>query len=301
MKLCRFSLSEGLSGRLGLVLGDLVHDVTLALGDDLVAAWPLPRGDMLIGALPRLRAKIEGMAAHSQTHPLEKVLLQSPIANPGKIVGAPVNYREHAHEAAEDQEIAHGRRIEGPEKWGLFLKAPSALSGPESNLALRFPHRRTDHEVELVAVIGKRCSCIQVHEVPEYVAGYVLGLDVTLRGPEFPSFRKSIDGYAVLGPWLTTADEIADVGDIDLSLSVNGVLRQSGLACEMIMSPAELIAFASSFYTLEPGDLIYTGTPAGVGPIFPGDILKVSSNILGGYEVKAIAYGSVGLAPGIQP
>lgn len=299
MKLCRFSLIEGLSGRLGLVSGDLVHDVTFALGGDLVAAWPLPRGDMLIGALPRLRAKIEGMAAHSQTYPLEQVLLHSPVANPGKIVGAPVNYREHAHESVEDQEIAHGRRIEGPEKWGLFLKAPSALSGSENNLALRFPHRRTDHEVELVAVIGKRCSCIQAQEAPDYVAGYALGLDVTLRGPEFPSFRKSIDGYAVLGPWLTTADEISDVGDIDLSLSVNGVLRQSGLAREMIMSPSELIAFASSFYTLEPGDLVYTGTPAGVGPIFPGDILKVSSNMLGGYEVKAIAHGSAGWVPGV--
>lgn len=286
MKICRFYPGGAPGSRLGIVLDGIVKDVTVALGGNLVAAWPLPRGDMLIAALPRLRAKIEAEMARAKSYRIEDVKLLSPVANPGKIIGAPVNYHDHAQESAQDQGIAHGRKIEGPDKWGLFLKASSALVGPQDGLALRFPERRTDHEVELVAVIGKRCSAIPVEEALDYVAGYALGIDVTLRGPEFPCFRKSIDGYAILGPWLTTPEEIADINNIDLSLNVNGEQRQACKTGEMIMPLPELIAFASSFYTLEPGDLIYTGTPAGVGPICPGDVIRASSAQLGDYEVR---------------
>ncbi len=140
---------------------------------------------------------------------------------------------------------------------------------------MRTPHttidNRNDHEVELVAIIGKRGSNISTADALQHVCAYSIGLDMTLRGPQFAGFRKSIDTYAVLGPWLVSADEFGDPGGKSLQLSVNGESRQSANTRDLIYDVAKLIEFASSYYTLEPGDLIYTGTPAGVGPVKAGD------------------------------
>src|SRR5207302_2075817 len=106
----------------------------------------------------------------------------------------------------------------------------------------------------------------------EHVAGYCIGFDITVRGPEERSLRKSIDGYTVLGPWLVTADEVKDPAALDLELKVNGETRQRANTRDLIIPIPELIAFASSFYTLMPGDVLLTGTPEGVGPIGPGDV-----------------------------
>jgi 2-keto-4-pentenoate hydratase/2-oxohepta-3-ene-1,7-dioic acid hydratase in catechol pathway len=140
-------------------------------------------------------------------------------------------------------------------------------------VVIRHPDRRTDEEVELAVVIGRRAQAVPAAEALEYVAGYCIGLDISIRGPEERSLRKSVDTYTVLGPWLVTTDELADPSRLDLQISVNGELRQKANTRDLILGIPELIEFASSFYTLLPGDVLLSGTPEGVGPIRPGDVM----------------------------
>jgi 2-keto-4-pentenoate hydratase/2-oxohepta-3-ene-1,7-dioic acid hydratase in catechol pathway len=173
----------------------------------------------------------------------------------------------------------------------MFLKANSSLVGPSEGIAVRFPDRRSDHEVELVMVIGKAGSDIPRSRALDLVACYCLGLDMTVRGREDRSFRKSVDGYAVAGPWMVTADEIANPDALPLTLEVNGEVRQDSNTNMLIYDCRRLIEFASSFYTLYPGDLIFTGTPEGVGPVKPGDTLVCrSSPVLGELKVAVHAH-----------
>jgi len=144
-------------------------------------------------------------------------------------------------------------------------------------------------EVELALVIGKPASLVTRDRALEYVAGYCIGLDITIRGPEERSLRKSPDSYSVLGPWLVTADEIPDSGDLGLRLSVNGEIRQESSTADLILGVPELIEYASSFYTLFPGDVILTGTPAGVSPIQPGDTITASIDKIGTMHVHVHA------------
>jgi len=139
-------------------------------------------------------------------------------------------------------------------------------------------------------VIGRTASDVSQADALDYVAGYSLGLDITLRGAEERSLRKSIDTYTVLGPWLVTADEVSDIGAMEMSLSVNGEIRQATSLSDMVFGVAEQIEYASRFYTLHPGDLIYTGTPAGVGPIHPGDVLRAEASIIGAMDVQVRAF-----------
>jgi 2-keto-4-pentenoate hydratase/2-oxohepta-3-ene-1,7-dioic acid hydratase in catechol pathway len=281
MRLCRFG-----EDRLGVVEGDSVKDVTSVLcGLPALPAGAAPRGDPVIAALPGLRAKIEAAAAAAPARPLSEVRLLPPIAQPGKIVAAPVNYRAHLDEATGDAELHHGNTINEIRRAGLFLKAPSSLIGPADVVAQRFLDRRTDHEVELVAVIGKTAARVSAEAALEHVAGYCIGLDITLRGPEERSFRKSIDTYSVLGPWMVTADAFGAPVDVGLRLSVGDEPRQAANTRDLILSVADLIAFASSFYTLHPGDLLYTGTPEGVGPIRPGEAMRAEIDRLGAMTV----------------
>ncbi len=207
------------------------------------------------------------------------------MANPGKIIGAPVNYRAHKEEADDDEALNQGSRVMPIAEIGLFLKATSAQAGPGDGIRLRFSDRRTDHEGEIVAVIGRTVSQIDAGEAMDAVAGYTLGLDMSVRGKEDRSFRKSCDSYAVTGPWFVTADEIDDPNVMAVETSVNGELRQQGDTSQLIRSIAELVAMASAFYTLHPGDLIMTGTPAGVAPVAPGDIVEVRSAPIGTLRV----------------
>ncbi len=163
------------------------------------------------------------------------------------------------------------------EKAGIFLKSNTSLVGPSEGIPMRFPDRRNDHEAELVIVIGKQGSDIPKEKAYEYVACYGLGLDMTARGAEDRSFRKSIDGYTVLGPWLVTPDEIPNPADVPFTLTVNDEKRQESNTSFLIFDIPRLIEFASSFYTLYPGDIYYTGTPEGVGPVKPGDWISLKS------------------------
>ena len=284
MKLCFFD-----DDRFGVVTGDRVHDVTEIL--DRLPAYrpPLPRFDPLIAALPGLLPALREAAARAPGKPVSETRFHSPVANPGKVVAAPVNYLAHLEEAIAEPETFSRAHVNRIQESGLFLKATSSIVGPSAGIALRFPDRRNDHEIELVAVIGKPGSNIAEQDALGHVAGYTLGLDMTLRGKEERSFRKSIDSYTVLGPWLVTADEFGDPADVALSLHVNGERRQAARTRDLVLSVPALIAFASSFYTLQPGDLLMTGTPEGVGPVAPGDMLTAYVERIGTVQVAVRA------------
>ena len=283
MKLCRFN-----GGRLGLVEGEgeEVTDVSAALQALPSQRYPFPSHDVLIAHLNELRPGIVEAARTGQKHAASAVHYDSPVANPGKIIGAPINYKAHAQESAQDSNIGHGRAITTIGDWGMFLKAGTSLIGVSDEIVLRFPERRNDHEVELAVVIGKTCRQVKAADAMAHVAAYSLSLDMTLRGPEFQCFRKSIDSYAVLGPWLVTADEVPDPGQLDLWLHVNGQTRQQANTRDLIFDVPRLIEFASSFYTLQPGDVIMTGTPEGVGPVVPGDWIEAGVQGLGSLAMR---------------
>lgn len=287
MRICRYD-----DDRLGLVLEDDVVDVSAAL--DLLPAqrWPIPPGDLLIANLERVRPEILRLAAHAPRRKLADVTLRSPVANPTKLIAAPLNYRLHVDESARDAAIHHGvhqTTHEGyatpVDKLGLFLKANSALVGAGDGVAIQFPDRRNDHEVELAVVIGRTCRHVAQADALSVVAGYAIGLDMTVRGPQDRSFRKSADGYAVLGPWLVTSDEIAAPGALDLWLRVGNMQRQRANTRDMLMGIERQIAFASSYYTLHPGDVIFTGTPDGVDSVKPGDVIVAGIEGIGEMRV----------------
>ena len=281
MKLCRFD-----DDRLGIVEGDEVLDVSGAL--DLIPAqrWPHRHGDALVAHLPAVLEKAKALAQSAPRRKLADIRLRAPVANPSKIVNAPINYQAHIDEAKKDQGIAHGREIKTIADWGLFLKSPSSLAGAGEGIALRFPERRNDHEVELAVVIGRQANRVSRGEALDYVCGYSIGLDMTLRGPELPSFRKSIDTYSVLAPWLVTRDEVPDPNALELWLSVNGEPRQRSNTRRMVYDVARLIEYATSFYTLYPGDLIFSGTPEGVGPVKPGDEIRAGIERIGEFTIR---------------
>jgi 2-keto-4-pentenoate hydratase/2-oxohepta-3-ene-1,7-dioic acid hydratase in catechol pathway len=280
VRLCRFD-----EDRVGLVTERGVHDVTGALAALPSWRYPLPKFDPLVAELQRLRPLLEAAARDVAAIPVATVRLLSPIANPGKIVAAPVNYQQHLQEVLADKGIHHGNLVNEIHRAGMFLKATSSLVGAGEGVELIHLDRRNDHEVELAVIIGKTAHDIRAAEAIGYVAGYCIGLDMTLRGPEERSFRKSPDSYAVLGPWLVTADELGDPGQLQLSLAVNGEVRQDANTRDLILRVPELIAWASSFYTLYPGDVLFTGTPQGVGPVRPGDVMTASIQNIGAMSV----------------
>jgi 2,4-didehydro-3-deoxy-L-rhamnonate hydrolase len=276
MKICRYD-----NDRMGVVRGDMVHDVTEAQTEIRNSAPYAMKGDAIVAALPQWRERIERMADKAAGKPIASVKLLPPVARPTKLTCAPTNYQAHIEEMAKAAAQAGSQIVKSQSskilEAGMFLKANSALVGPSEGIPLRFPDRRNDHEVELVMVIGKTGSDIPQAKALDYVAGYCLGLDMTVRGREDRSFRKSVDGYAVLGPWMVTADEISDPDALPISLTVNGEVRQNSNTSQLIYNCRRLIEFASEFYTLYPGDLVYTGTPDGVSPVKPGDVIVCRS------------------------
>jgi 2,4-didehydro-3-deoxy-L-rhamnonate hydrolase len=284
MRLCRFD-----DNRLGLVEGDEVRDVTEALALLPAQRHPLPPGDLLIVHLGAVAARVRELAPRAKRLPLAGRRLLSPVANPSKIIGAPVNYLKHQAEAVIDPGISFGQEVKAIDHYGLFLKASTALVGPSEGVALRFAERRNDHEMELAVVIGEGGDRIAEGDAMAHVAGYAIGLDMTVRGTEDRSLRKSIDSYAVLGPWLVTRDEIADPGNLGLSLAVNGEIKQRSSTKYLIFGIPRLIAYASNFYRLHPGDIIMTGTPEGVGPVQPGDVMRCELEGVGAMDVTVRA------------
>lgn len=209
--------------------------------------------------------------------------LGPPLARIGKIVCVGLNYADHAKESG----------LPVPAEPVLFMKATSAISGPFDPVILPRGSSKTDWEVELGVVIGRKAQYVERVEAMDYVAGYCIVNDVSERAFQLErggqwDKGKSADTFAPIGPWLVTRDEVADVADLQLRLSVNGELRQQGNTRTMIFSIEEIVSYVSQFMTLNPGDVISTGTPPGVGagmspPQFlkPGDRMTLSIAGLG--------------------
>lgn len=284
MRICRFN-----EDRLGVVKDGMVFDVTAALNVLPASRYPLPSFDPLIANLERVRKEIETLLPSAGQFALEDVQLLSPVANPGKLIAAPVNYVKHLEEARADPGVHHNSKVEEIQRIGLFLKANSSMVGAAEGVAVRHPERRNDHEIELAVVIGKEGVGISRAEAWNHIAGYCIGLDMTVRGPEERSMRKSVDSYSVLGPWLVTADEISDPANLDFQIAVNGEVKQRANTRDLIIGIPELIEFASSFYTLRPGDVIFTGTPEGVGPVAAGDVMVAEFDKIGSMKVAVRA------------
>jgi len=284
VKICRYD-----NDRLGLVLGDEARDVTAALAVLPSVSWPVPLGDLMIANLGAIMTAVEKLISEAPVKEISDVQLRSPVANPSKIIGAPINYQTHIDESIIDDGIVSQRKITHISDWGLFLKANTSLVGPGDGVAVQFIEARNDHEVELAVVIGKACTHVSGENALDYVAGYAIGLDMTTRGKELQSFRKSSDSYAVIGPWLVTADEINDPNNLDLRISVNGEVRQDSNTRDLVYDVGRLIEYASERYTLLPGDIIMTGTPDGVGPVEPGDVMTAEIENIGVMEVAVRA------------
>jgi 2-keto-4-pentenoate hydratase/2-oxohepta-3-ene-1,7-dioic acid hydratase in catechol pathway len=278
MKICRFD-----DNRLGVVRDEMVYDVTPALNKLPKCSYPLPEHDLLVASLGKLK---KHLIPKGKGKPVSKVKLLSPVANPGKIMAAPVNYKKHLEEALADKGIHHGNLVQEIQKAGIFLKATSAVVGAGQGVKLVHTDRRNDHEVELAVVIGRKAKAVKADKAMDYVAGYCIGLDMTIRGTEDRSLRKSPDSYCVLGPWLVTKDEIKDPGNLSVKITVNGETRQDAHTSDLLLSVAQLIEWGSAFYTLHPGDVLLTGTPQGVGPVKPGDVMVASIERVGAMRVE---------------
>lgn len=217
--------------------------------------------------------------------------LGAPVTGVSKIIAIGFNYIDHAAEMA----------VEVPEEPLIFMKAVSALSGPFDDILSPRGVSKLDYEAELVVVIGKQARYVSTEDAPDYIAGYSTGNDVSERA--FQRERagqfvkgKSADSFAPVGPWLVTRARVQDVQNLSVWSEVNGQMRQQGNTNQMVFSAAEIVSYLSQFMTLNPGDLIYTGTPEGVGDgmnppqyLQPGDVVRIGVEGLGEIRQTVIA------------
>lgn len=290
MKLCLFD-----RWRVGIVGDDGVRDVTSAVPghepDPTSAFWV-----RLCRDFEQLRPRLEAVAAEVRPVPLDQVTLAPPALNPSKIVAAASNYGDHVQEMAP--------RV--PDGWMLdfdtFLKAPSSLLAPGGTIELPdVGDREIHHEVELAVVIGRRARDVDEADALDHVLGYTGLMDTTVRGGGDRSRRKSYDTFTPLGPWVVTRDEVADPHDVDLELLVNGQTRQSANTNHLLVTIPAMLAHASRILTLHPGDIFATGTPAGVGPIVPGDEIVARVGGVGTLTASVRARTPQAVAAGHRP
>ncbi len=276
--------------------------VTFQHDDRVLHGW-LPDPDHVVelgdGDLTGLLRARDDFAGWQPTgravHELGQVRLLAPLTSPGKVIGAAANYQEHVTEsgAAPLERASLVPR--------LFLMPPTAITGPDTDVELPDVSGQIDWEAELTVVIGRPAKSVAPAEALDFVAGYTVGNDISARSMDYGFPRdtgdaavgffdwlagKWPDGFAPIGPYLLTADEIADPQDLAVELRVNGEVRQQASTKDMIFTVAELVAFASRLMTLLPGDVLLTGTPAGVGAttgefLRPGDVLAVTIAGLG--------------------
>lgn len=239
---------------------------------------------------------LKRLIAEKEIKPVAKnVRLGSPVARPSKIICIGLNYSDHAKES----------NMQLPAEPVIFFKSTTALSGPYDDLIIPKNSTKTDWEVELAFVIGKKASYIDEADAMNHVAGYVLHNDYSERAFQLERSGqwvkgKSCDSFAPLGPWLATTDEIKDVNDLRLWLTVNGKMMQDGNTKNLVFNIPHIISYVSQFMTLLPGDVISTGTPAGVGmgqkpePVYlkPGDVIELGIDGLGSSKQTAVTYSA---------
>lgn len=272
-------------------LGKVVEDRVIPLDRTL----PELPGDMtaLLGQMDACKDSLDNLAVADDAPLLADVLLLPPVARPQKYLAIGMNYKAHAEEAARN-----GVPIPKSQLW--FNKQVSCLNGPYQAIEMPRVSDKLDYEAELGVVIGKRCRHVSVEDAPSVVAGYLICNDVSVRDWQMrsPTFTlgKSFDTHGPIGPWLVTADEIADPHNLMMRCWVNGELRQQTSTGDMIYNIWEQIAYLSTVMTLEPGDVLATGTPAGVGVGFDpkrflkvGDVVKVEVEGLGYIENTVVA------------
>ena len=270
-------LGSNLSGQTVLISDDELRELHALGGEPLGMIEAITTEFQAPGTLREL-------ATHSAGRSLDSVALGAPIPLPGAVIAAPINYHDHMVEMSDVHDIRH---------LGVFLKARSSVTGPDSVVRLPYTDRRFDHEGELGVVIGKVTENVEEAEALSSVFGYTCLLDITMRGGEDRSTRKSFRTFTPIGPHIVTADEVGDPGDLRIVCNVNGTERQNETTKEMVWSVAQLIAYTSRVMTLYPGDIIASGTPAGIGPIFDGDVIDVIIERVGHLHVSVSADGVV--------
>lgn len=273
-------------GRIGVALEDGIVDIT-ALSGVPDGSWPPVGMVRLIADFDGLRQAIaEAVAGGPRLDPAQ-LRLEAPVQWPNKLIAYPANYQAHIEEQITSKVgLISTFKASGQ---GFFLKANSSLSGPSDPIVLpALPDRDIHHECELAVVIGKGGRGIPREQAMEHVFGYSCLLDMVVRGREERVMRKSFDSFCPLGPHIVTADEIADPAAINLELRVNGELRQQASTRDLIVDIPEMIAMASSVMTLCPGDIIASGTPAGVGPVVGGDVVTISISGVGEMSLPVV-------------
>lgn len=281
MRLCVFEATTT-SGP-GLVVGEEVIDLRSA------APHLSPNPVDILATGPTGIEAIERAIRAGRRFPLGQVKLKAPVGRPGKILGIGLNYRDHAKET--------NREPPTTQMW--FNKQATSLHGPFDPVLMPAVSAALDYEVELVVLIGKRGRHVPRERAHEIVAGYMTGCDYSVRDWQRATptmiMGKGFDTHAPVGPWITTPDEAGDVSNMSLKCWVNGELRQNGNTGEMIFDVASQIEHLTKAFALEPGDLIFTGTPAGVGAAFTppkfvkaGDTVRVEVERLGAIEAVIV-------------
>lgn len=266
------------SPRLGMIVDDGIIDLTGRLAGEpsdsiaLMAEWTTLHGEL------------EEQISHTPDYQLSAVQLLAPVQQPRKILGIGMNYADHAREI--------GQNLPTTQLW--FSKESSSINGPYDPVEMPVDSIQLDYEAELVCVIGRKTRHASGPEAAKAIFGYCVGNDVSVRDRQFHTSQfllgKCGDTHAPIGPWITTADEI-DVTDLEITSSVNGEIRQSSRTSQLVYNCIDMIEHVSQVLTLEPGDLLFTGTPAGVGMasdppkwLVPGDVVRVGISGLGTIE-----------------
>jgi 2-keto-4-pentenoate hydratase/2-oxohepta-3-ene-1,7-dioic acid hydratase in catechol pathway len=283
MKLARFN-----DGRIGVVVDqDHLVDVTEIAGVD-TTAWPPVGPTALIANFDAIRPRIEQALGSLPRIPLASVTLRTPVPWPNKVIAYPVNYHDHGREMQASYRATHQ---------GFFLKPPSSLSGAGEPVVLpNVPTREVHHEAELGIIIGKQARGIRREDWQDYVFGYACLLDMVVRGREERVFRKAYDTFCPVGPYIVTADEVGDPTNLEMVLWVNGEERQRANTRDLVLDIPGMVEMAAAVMTLYPGDIIATGTPAGVGQVRAGDKIHIRIDRIGEMVVP-VEQGTLGATP----
>ncbi|HWV87960.1 MAG TPA: fumarylacetoacetate hydrolase family protein [Capillimicrobium sp.] len=286
MRLARFSVN-GDEPRTGVVAGDAVVDLARAAPD-------LPRDltDLLTLGAAGLDAAARAAGAADARVPLDEVTLLAPVARPSKFLAVGLNYADHVAETG----------LETPEFPLLFAKMPSCVTGPHDPIERPTVSDRLDYEGELAFVIGRRCRHVSRADAPSVIAGYTIVDDVSVRDWQLRTSQwilgKSFDTHGPMGPWLVTGDELGDPHALSVRTLVNGEVRQESNTRHLIFDCYDLVETLSQVFTLEPGDVVATGTPGGVGnamdpPRFlaPGDTVRIEIEGIGAIENPVVQEG----------
>lgn len=274
------------NGHIGIIEGDVIIDVT-EMGGAIAGAWPPTGMVTFIAGFPHHARLIEEAVKSGKRVPLASVRLDAPVQWPNKVIAFPANYHAHIEEQkASAVGLISTFKADGQ---GFFLKANSSISGPNDPIVLpNVPDRAIHHECELAIIIGKEGREISRADAMSHIFGYSCLLDMVIRGREERVMRKSYDSFCPIGPYIVTADEIADHEAIELELRVNGDLRQSATTRDLIVDIPAMIEMASAVMTLYPGDIIASGTPQGVGPVVAGDAVSIAISGVGSMTLNVI-------------